>query len=157
MFDNLEDCFLFKNDLDHKVEGYELERDNMLEFLMVKEFTANTQMAEAYTSLCLPITQQLVVLSDQNEVSTCIFAIGSQDKLVLQDFQDPFDILLQAPEKMNVGWFASISLGFNCYCELPTCTSFCLLEERESRISLSSHLLDWLHWKAHFTGLYIFH
>lgn len=29
MFDNLEDCFLFKNDLDHEVEEYELERDNM--------------------------------------------------------------------------------------------------------------------------------
>ena len=58
MFDNLEDCFLFKNDLDHEVEEYELERDNMPKFLMVKEFTANTQMEEAYTSLCLPITRQ---------------------------------------------------------------------------------------------------
>ena len=103
MFDNIEDCFLFKNDLDHEVEGYELERDKMLEFRMVKEFTTNTQMAEAYTSLFPPITQQLVVLSDQNEGSTCIFVVGSQDKLVVQDFQDPFDILLQAPEKMNVG------------------------------------------------------
>jgi len=57
MFDNLEDCFLFKNDLDHEVEEYDLERDNMLEFLMVKEFIANIQMGEAYTSLCLLITQ----------------------------------------------------------------------------------------------------
>jgi len=57
MFDNLEDCFLFKNDLDHEVEEYDLKRDNMPEFLMVKELTANTQMEEAYTSLCLPITQ----------------------------------------------------------------------------------------------------
>jgi len=64
MYDNLEDCFLFKNDLDHEVEEYELERDNMPKFLMVKEFSANTQMAEAYTSLCLPITRQPVVLSD---------------------------------------------------------------------------------------------
>ena len=102
MFDDLEDCFLFKNDLHHEVEEYELERDNMPEFLMVKEFTANTQMAEAYTSLCLPITQQPVVLSDQNEGSNCIFVAESQDKLVLQDYQDPFNILLQALEKMNV-------------------------------------------------------
>ena len=36
MFDNLEDCFLFKNDLDHEIEEYELERDNMTEFFMVK-------------------------------------------------------------------------------------------------------------------------
>ena len=64
MFDNLEDCFLFKNDLDHEVEEYELERDNMLGFLMVKEPTANTQMEEAYTSMCLPITQQPVVPSN---------------------------------------------------------------------------------------------
>ena len=76
MFDNIEDCFLFKNDLDHEFEEYELERDNMPEFLMVKEFSANTQMAEAYTSLCLPITQQPVVLLDQNEGSTFIFAAG---------------------------------------------------------------------------------
>ena len=46
MFDDLEDCFMFKNDLGHEVEEYELERDNMpefeSEFLMVKEFTGNT-------------------------------------------------------------------------------------------------------------------
>ena len=41
-FDNLEDCFLFKNDLDHEDEEYELERDNMAGFLMVKEPTVNT-------------------------------------------------------------------------------------------------------------------
>ena len=52
MFDKFEDCFLFKNDLDHEVEENELERNNMPEFLMVKEFTANTQMADCllYTS-----------------------------------------------------------------------------------------------------------
>ena len=108
-------------------------------------------MEEAYTSLCLPITRQSIVLSNQNEASSCIFAAGSQDKLVLQDFQDPFDSLLQALEKMNVVLFVSISLSFNFYCELPTCTSFCLLEESESRTSVSSHLLDWLHWKDHLT------
>ena len=57
-FDNLEYCFLFKNDLDHEVEEYELERDNTPEFLMVKEPTTITQMAEAHTSLCIPITQK---------------------------------------------------------------------------------------------------
>jgi len=149
MFDNLEECFLFKNDLDYEIEEYEPERDNMpeieSEFLMLEEFTANTQIVEAYTSLCLLINQQPTFLSDQNEGSTCICAVGSQDKLVLQDFQDPFDILLQALEKMNVAWFVSISLGFSCYCELPTCTLFYLLGESESRISVSSHLLDWLH------------
>ena len=118
---------------------------------MLKEFIANIQIEEAYTSLCLPIIQQLTVLSDENEGSTCIFAAGSQDKLVLQDFQDPFGILLQALEKINVVWFVSISLGFSCYYELSTCTSFCLLSENESRISVCSHLLDWLHWKAHYT------
>jgi len=35
MIDNLEDFFLFKNDLDHEVEEYELERDNMPEFFML--------------------------------------------------------------------------------------------------------------------------
>ena len=42
MFDSLEDCFLFKNDLDHEVEEYDLERENMPEFLKFKEFIANT-------------------------------------------------------------------------------------------------------------------
>ena len=83
MFDNLEDCFLFKCDLDHEDEEYELERDNMPGFLMVKEPIANTQMGETHTSLCIPIPRKSIVLSDQNEGSTCIFADGSQDKIVL--------------------------------------------------------------------------
>ena len=136
MFDNLEDFFLFKNDLDHEVEEYELERDNMPEFIMVKEPTANTQMEKAYTSLCLPITRQSIVLSDQNEASSCNFAAGSQDQLVLRDFQDPFGILLQASEKINVAWFVIISLGFSGYCELPTCTSFYLLEKSEQNFGM---------------------
>ena len=151
MFDNLEDCLLFKNDLDHEVEEYELERDNMPKFLMVKELIANNQMEKAYTSSCLPVTRQSIVLLDQNEVSSCNFAAGSQDQLVLQDFQDPFGILLQASEKINVSWFIIISLGFNGYWEFPTCTSFCLLEKSESKILVCSHLLDWLHWKDHYT------
>lgn len=87
MFDDLEDCFLFKKGLDYEIEEYELERDNMPEFesdfLIVKEFTANPQIIEAYSSLCLPINQQPIFLSDKNEGSTCIFAAGSLDKLVL--------------------------------------------------------------------------
>ena len=118
---------------------------------MVKELTANTQMAEAYTSLFLPITWQSIVLSYQNEASSCIFVPGSQDQLVLQDFQDPFSILLQASEKINFAWFVIIRLGFSGYCEFPTCTSFYLLEKGESKILVCSHLLDWLHWKAHYT------
>jgi len=106
MFDNLEECFLFKNDLDYEIEEYEPERYNIpeieYEFLILEEFIANTQIKKAYTYLCLPINQQPTVVSDQNEGSTCIFTAGSQDKLVLQDFQDPFGILLQALEKMNV-------------------------------------------------------
>ena len=149
MFDNLEVCFLFRNGLDYEIEECETKRHSMpefkLEFLMLEEFTANTQIAEAYISLCLPINQQPTVLLDQNEGSTCIFVAGSQDKLELQDFQDSFGILLQAIEKMNVAWFVSISLGFSCSGELPTCTSFYLLGESESRISVSGHLLDWLH------------
>ena len=49
MFDNLEDCFLFKKGLDYEIEEYEPERDSMpefkSEFLIVEEFTANTQIA----------------------------------------------------------------------------------------------------------------
>ena len=103
----------------------------MSKIFTVKEFTANTHMVEAYTSLCLPINHEPTVLSYQNEGSTYIFATGSPNKVVLQDYQDPFGILLQELEKINVAWFIIISLGFGGYCELPTCTSFCLVEERE--------------------------
>ena len=147
MFDNLEDCFLFKNDLDHEVE-----RDNMPEFFMVKELTANTHMAKAYTSLCLPINQQPTVLSDQNEASARIFAAGSPNKIVLQEYQDPFGILLlKSLEKINVAWFIIVSFGFSGHYELPTGSSFRLLEKSESRNLVCIHLLDWLHWKAHYT------
>jgi len=78
MFDNLEQCFLFKKGLYYDIEEYEPERDSMSEFesefLMVEEFTSNTQMTKSYTSLCLSITRKLVVLSYHNEGSTCIFA-----------------------------------------------------------------------------------
>lgn len=89
--------------------------------------------------------QQPSVLSHQNEGSNFIFVVGSQDKVMLQGFQDPFSGLLQALEKINVVLFVSISLCFSFYCELPTCTSFCLLEESKSGILVSIHLLDWLH------------
>ena len=141
MFDNLEDCFLFKNDLDHEVEEY------MSEFLMVKEPTANTQMAD----LCISIPQKSIFLSDQNEVDTSIFAAGSPDKPVLQDFQDPFSILLQTLERINIAWFIIIRFGFSGYFELPTGSSVRLLRENKSRNLGCSHLLDWLHWKAHYT------
>lgn len=56
MVNNLEECFLFKKGLDYEIEHV---RDRMPEFesesLMVEEFTAKTQIAEAYTALCLPI------------------------------------------------------------------------------------------------------
>jgi len=146
MFDNLEDRFLFKNDLDHEVE-----RENMPEFFMVKEPTASTQMAEAHTSLCIPIPWKSIPLSDQNGESARIFAAGSPNKIVLQDYQDPCGILLKALEKINVAWFIIISFGFSGYLELPTGSSFRLLEISESRNLVCSHLLDWLHWKANYT------
>ena len=94
MFDNLEECFLFKKGLDYDIKECEPKRHSMpefkLEFITVEEFIASTQIAKAYTALCLPINQQPTLLSDHNEGSTCIFAARSQDKLVLQDFQDPF-------------------------------------------------------------------
>jgi hypothetical protein len=87
MFNNLEECFLFKDDLDYEMEEYESEIDSMpeieSELLMLEEFTANTQVAESHTSLCLPMDQQPSILSDQNERSTCIF-VGFQDKVTFQ-------------------------------------------------------------------------
>ena len=119
----------------------------MPEFLIVKEPTANTQMAD----LCISIPQRSIVLSDQNEVDTSIFAAGSPDKLVLQDFQDPFRILLQTLERINIAWFIIIRFGFRDCVELPTGSSVRLLRESKSRNLGCSHLLDWLHWKAHYT------
>ena len=108
-------------------------------------------MAEVYTSPCLPIDQQPNFISYQNEECACIFSVGSQDKVMLQDFQDPFGSLLQALEKMNFVLFVSVSFGFCFYCEFPTCTSFFFIEESERKTSVSIHLPDWLHWNDHFT------
>ena len=87
--------------------------------------------------------------SNSREKST--FFIPDQREVNFLDFQDPFDSILQALEKINVVSFVNISLGFSFCCEFPTCTSFCMLEESESRIQENNHLLDWLHWKDHFT------
>lgn len=87
MFNNLEECFMFKDHLEYEWKENEYERDNMLEieleFPMLEEFTTNTQAAESHTSLCSPMYQQPSVLLDQNEGSTCIFFSGSQDKVML--------------------------------------------------------------------------
>lgn len=70
--------------------------------------------------------------------------IDSQ-KIMLHNFQDPLDNILQALEKMNFVLFIRINLGFIFHCELPTYTSFYLLEVSESKISVSNHLLDYLY------------
>lgn len=52
MFDNLEECFMFKDDLDYEFEEYEPESsipEIKSKFLMLEEFIANTQITEDYT------------------------------------------------------------------------------------------------------------
>ena len=89
MFNNLEECFLFKDDLDYEVEECESEIESMLEieseFLTLEEFIANTQVGEIHTSLCLPMDQKPSIILDKNERSTCILA-GFQDKVEFQIF-----------------------------------------------------------------------
>ena len=64
MFENFEECYLFKDDLDSEFEEYEPKRDNMLEIElelpMLEEFTANTRTTKCHTSLCSPMDQHLV-------------------------------------------------------------------------------------------------
>lgn len=61
MFNNLEECFLFKDDLDYDLEEYEFEIDGMPKiesnFLMLEEFTTNTQVAKSHAPLFLPMDQ----------------------------------------------------------------------------------------------------
>ena len=68
MFNNLEECFMFKDDLDYEFEENESEIDSMpeieSELLVLQEFIANTQIAESHTSLCLPMDQQPSIISD---------------------------------------------------------------------------------------------
>ena len=70
IFDNIEECFMFKYDLDYEFEEYEPKRDNVQDieskFPVLQEFSTNTQIAESHTSLCLPMDQQPSILSDQN-------------------------------------------------------------------------------------------
>ena len=154
MFDNFEEFFLFKDDLDYEFEEYEPKIDNVQEIEselpILQEFTANTQIAEGHTSLCLPMDQQPSVLTDHNEECACVFA-GSQDKVTFQIFEDPFTDLLQLAGKMYFLVFMDQKHMFSRHLEWPSFCFFCLLKENERKISVSSHLLDWLHWKDHFT------
>ena len=155
MFDNPEECFLFKDDLDYELEECEPEGDNMPEieskFLMLQEFAANTQIAESHTSVCSPMDQQPSVLSDQNEECACVFA-ESQDKVTFHIFEDHFTDLLRLAGKMYFLVFMDQKHVFNRHLDWPSFCFFCLLEENESIISVSSHLLDWLHWKDHMSS-----
>ena len=104
MFKNLEDFFLFKDDLDYEFEEYEPKIDSVKEiesqFPVLQEFATNTQIAAIHTSLCLLLDQQPSIISDQNEGSTCIFATRSQDKVKFQIYENPFADLLQLVGKM---------------------------------------------------------
>lgn len=64
MFDNPEECLLFKDDLDYEFEECEPKGDSMLEIEselpMLEEFSANTQITEGYTSLCLTMDKKKV-------------------------------------------------------------------------------------------------
>lgn len=61
LFNNLEECVLFKDDLDYEMEEYDSKIDSMPEIesklLMLEKFTANTHVAESHISLCLPMDQ----------------------------------------------------------------------------------------------------
>lgn len=154
LFNNLEECVFFKDDLDYEMEEYDSKIDSMpeieLEFLMLEKFTTNTQMAESHISLCLPMDQQPSILSNQNERSTCIF-VGFQNRVTFQIFKDPYTNLLQPYGKMNFLVFMDHEYIFSGNLELPRFFLFYLLKESTSRIQVSRHLMDWLHWRDHYT------
>ena len=90
------------------------------------------------------------ILSNQNEKSTCIFA-GFQDKVKFQIFKDTYTDLLQLSGKMNILVFMDHEHMFSGHSELPRFCLFYLLKESTSRIKISSHLFDWLHWRDRYT------
>jgi hypothetical protein len=53
--------------------------------------------------------------------------------------------------EMNFLVFMDHEHMFSGHLELPIFCFFCLLKESVSMIQVSSHLLDWLHWRDHFT------
>jgi len=94
--------------------------------------------------------KQPSILSYQNERSTCIF-VGFQDKVTFQLFKDPFTDLLQPSRKMNFLVFMDRMHMLSGHLEWPRFCFFCLLKESTSMIQVGSHLLDWLHWRDHYT------
>ena len=148
MFNNIEECFLFKDDLDYELEEFESKIDSMLEIeselVTLEEFTPNTQVVETQTSLCLPMAQQPSILSNQNERSTCVF-FGFQDKVTFQIFKDPYIDVLQSPRKMNFLVFMDNDHMFSGHLQWPRFCFFRLLEETTRKIQVGSHLLNWLH------------
>ena len=98
--------------------------------------------------------QQPSVLSDQNEECACVF-VESQDKVTFHIFEDPFTNLLLLVGNIYFLFFMDQKHMFSRHLEWPSFCFFCLLEENESKILVSTHMLYWLHWKDHFTSLYI--
>ena len=69
-------------------------------FLILKEFIGNTQIEKIHTSLCLPMDQQPIVLSYQNEGCAFVFS-RTRDKVTFQIIEYPYTDLLQSIGMMH--------------------------------------------------------
>ena len=85
-----------------------------------------------------------------NERNACIYVVF-QGRVTFQIIEDPFNDLLQSIGKMYFLVFMDHEHIFNGQLELPIFCFFCLLKESVSMIQVSSHFMDWLHWRDHFT------
>ena len=127
MFNNIEERFMFKDDLDYEFEEYEPNIDNVQDiesdFPTLEEFTTNTQIAESHTSRFLPMDQQLSVISNHNEGCACVF-VESRDKVTFQIIEDPYTNFLQSTGMIYFLAFTNHEDIFSGQSEFPT---FCLI------------------------------
>ena len=80
-----------------------------------------------------------------------MFVVDHQEKVVIREFQDPFVDLLQSSREMSFIEFMEHVYMFSAHLEWHTFCFFCLLKESVSVIQISSHLLEWLYRRDHFT------
>ena len=71
-----------------------------------------------------------------------MFLLDNQQELFIHAFEDLFANMLEAVVKDDFLLFMNIGIHFSYHVELSSA---------EYKLQSNGHLLDWLHWKDHFT------
>lgn len=80
---------------------------------------------------------QAIVVSEE-----CLFLLANQQELFIHAFEDLFANMLEAFVKADWVLFMNTRIHFSYHIQLSSA---------EYKLQSDGHLLDWMHWKDHFT------